>query len=178
MVEHLQSLDFIPLGENVVIVGDPGTGKTHLAQAIGNACCDRLVPARYYKLPELVDKLRRSMDRETEGQTILHLVSVPCLIIDEVGYCGKLGEKESDLFFQLLDRRYDHAGCSTVFTSNRMPSEWRELFHDALTAKSTLDRIMDRCIAIELRGASYRGQQRKVFKVNCSPLPVVSGLRP
>ena len=176
LVRHLESLDFLSLGENVVIVGDPGTGKTHIAQAIGNLCCDRLIPARYYKISELAEKLRKSIEKDNEIGCINSLISIPCLIIDEVGYCEKLSERQSNLFFQILDRRYDRGKGCTIFTSNRQPSEWRDMFFDDSLAKCIIDRIMDRCIAIDIRGASFRGQHRTVYKLNFNSMPQITGL--
>ena len=63
MLEHLRSLSFLDTGSNIVIVGDPGTGKTHLAQAIGNLCCEKLYTTRYYKMVELKENLKKAIDR-------------------------------------------------------------------------------------------------------------------
>lgn len=63
MIRHLKSLDFITLGENIVIAGDPGTGKTHLAQAIGNLCCEKMITVRYFKFSELIGKLSKESSR-------------------------------------------------------------------------------------------------------------------
>lgn len=176
MIKHLKSLDFITLGENIVIAGDPGTGKTHLAQAIGNLCCERMIPVRYFKFSELVGKLSRDSSRAGMEKVLVSLSSTPCLIIDEIGFSSSLDTRTSDLFFQLMDRRYDKGKRTTIFTSNRKPAEWSDMFADEMTARCTLDRIMDRCIAIDLKGESFRGQSRRVYKVNCSSSPEITGL--
>ena len=85
VIEHLESLDFIGIGENVVIVGDQGTGKTHIAQAIGNRCCDSLFSVRYYKMEELNAKMRDYVLKGKQADLITTLSNVKCLIIDEVG---------------------------------------------------------------------------------------------
>ena len=177
VIEHLESLDFIGIGENVVIIGDQGTGKTHIAQAIGNRCCDSLFSVRYYKMEELNAKMRDYVLKGKQADRITTLSNVQCLIIDEVGYCDTLGAQEANVFFQILDRRYDKGKKSTIFTSNKKPSEWKNLFHDVELAKCVLDRIMDRCIAVEIRGASYRGRNRKSFKLNCNSVPVITGIK-
>ena len=176
MINHLMTLAFIPGGENVVIVGDQGTGKTHIAQAVGNLCCDRLINVRYYKMSELAAKLEKDIAAKRIASSLSSLVSVPCLIIDEIGFGGMLSSEAADAFFQLMDRRYDKARCSTIFTSNKMPSEWKAMFCDEMLAKCVLDRIMDRCIAIEMRGSSYRGGNRTVYKVGCAKEPTISGI--
>ena len=176
MFEHLKSLSFLDTGFNVVIIGDPGTGKTHIAQAIGNLCCDKLYSTRYYKMAELEKKLKKAIENDKASSLLENLSKVSCLIIDEVGHCDPLNGRESNLFFQILDNRYNKGKGSTVFTSNMKPSEWRPLFFNASVARCALDRIMDRCIAIDIRGASYRGQQKKVFKISTSSVPEVTGL--
>lgn len=175
-LNHLKSLAFIGMGENVVIVGDQGTGKTHIAQAVGNICCDSQISVRYFKMAELVAKIKDSILKNKREDLIASLTNVQCLIIDEMGYCNTLPESEANVFFQILDRRYDKGKRPTIFTSNKMPSEWNSLFFDKELAKCILDRIMDRCIAIEIRGSSYRGKSRKIFKINCSNNPEITGL--
>ncbi len=75
-----------------------------------------------------------------------------------------------------MDRRYDKGKRTTIFTSNRKPAEWNDMFADEITARCTLDRIMDRCIAIDLKCASFRDQSRTVYKIDCSPTPKINGL--
>ena len=176
MIKHLKSLDFITLGENVVIDGDPGTGKAHLAQAIGNLCCEKMITVRYFKFSELIGKLSKESSRAGMEKVLVSLSSIPCLIIDEIGFSSSLDTRTSDLFFQLMDRRYDKGKRTTIFTSNRKPAEWNDMFSDEMTARCTLDRIMDRCIAIDLKGSSFRGQSRKIYKVSCSSSPEITGL--
>lgn len=176
MIAHLKSLSFLDMGETIVIVGDPGTGKTHLAQAIGNLCCERLYSTRYYKMVEIKEKMRKAVEKGKSGSEVENLSNVTCLIIDEVGYCDPLTESESNLFFQILDKRYDKRKGATVFTSNIKTPEWKYLFSNVSVAKCALDRIMDRCIAIDIRGASYRGQHKSVYKVATSAVPEIRGL--
>ena len=104
------------------------------------------------------------------------LSNITCLIIDEVGYCDSLSESESNLFFQILDRRYDKRKGSTIFTSNMKPSEWRTLFSNTPVAKCALDSFYNNSIAIDIRGASYRGQQKTVYKISTSAIPEVTGI--
>lgn len=85
-------------------------------------------------------------------------------------------KETSSLLFQLMDRRYDKGKKSTIFTSNKKPAERNNMFSDEMIARCTLDRIMDRCIAIDLKGASYRDQNRIVYKINCSSSPTIKGL--
>ena len=82
--------------------------------------------------------------------------NITSLIIDEVGYCDSLSESESNILFQILDRRYDKRKGSNIFTSNLKTSDSRTLFFDSSIAKCALDIIMDECIAIEILSASYR----------------------
>ena len=172
-VKSLMTLSFIPACRNIIMVGPTGTGKTHLAQTIGNKCCDMGMSVRYFKMEEISSKLRDLVGKGANTKLFSDLSNVQCLIIDEVGYCTSLGPDESALLFQILDRRYESGKRTTVFTSNKMPSDWRDLFSDSDLAKCVLDRIMDRCIAIEIRGSSYRGAGRRSFKLNCNNIPVI-----
>ena len=176
MIQYLMSLDFLNLGGNIVIIGDPGTGKTHLAQAIGNLCVDNLIQVRYYKMSELEVRIAKAASDGKEASFIKNILSIPCLIIDEVGYCSPMDQQSSNIFFQIIDGRYDRRKGCTVFTSNKKPSEWKSMFSDSLLAKCALDRIMDRCLAIDMHGASYRGNGKKVFKVNVSNPPELLGI--
>ena len=80
MFEHLKSLSFLDTGFNVVIIGDPGTGKTHIAQAIGNLCCDKLYSTRYYKMAELEKKLKKAIENDKASSLLENLSKVSCLI--------------------------------------------------------------------------------------------------
>ncbi len=175
MISHVMTLSFIDNGMNVVIIGDQGTGKTHIAQAIGNECCDRKINVRYFKMQEMKDKIKKAIDQEKTGLFVQSLVSLPCLIIDEIGFCT-LTETESRIFFQVVDERYDKGRRSLVFTSNKKPSEWKNSFSDAMLAKCILDRIFDKCIRITMKGESYRGREQINFKLNFGSSTEINGL--
>ena len=125
---------------------------------------------------ELKENLKKAIDRDKTHSMLESLSNITCLIIDEVGYCDPLPESESNLFFQILDRRYDKRKGSTIFTSNMKPSEWRTLFFNTSIDKCALDRIMYRYIANDIRGASYLGYQKTVYKISTSSISEVTGI--
>lgn len=175
MIAHLKTLSFIEQGMNVIMIGDQGTGKTHIAQAIGNECCNRMIRVRYFKMQEMKTKIRNAIDNDRASILVQNLVSLPCLIIDEIGFCS-LAADESSIFFQIVDERYDKGKKSMVFTSNKKPSEWRQVFSDGMLAKCILDRIFDKCIQISMKGESFRGKEQIGYKLNFGSSTEITGL--
>lgn len=175
MLSVLRSLSFMEAGTNVVIYGDEGTGKTHIAQAIGNESCANRKKALFYRAIELKAYFRRYMDRDRVNDCINALSNVPCLIVDEIDKCS-FDQRETQIFFQIIDRKYEKQTGSLVMTSNRKPSEWKDIFSDIHMAKCIMDRIFDRCINIEMRGESFRGRDRQSFKLSFGTSPFITGL--
>mgnify|MGYP000508763440 CR=1 FL=1 len=139
--------------QNIALIGPPGTGKTHLAQAIG---C------------ELREKFNAARDKRQTDKAIRALVRPSCLIIDEIGHC-EFDQKNSQLFFDLIDRRYHKDGYfNTVFTSNFEPSQWRNSFNEDNALLCALDRIFDNAKVFVLRGGSFRGQNLEKYTVQVS----------
>lgn len=175
MIAHLKTLSFIEQGMNVIIIGDQGTGKTHIAQAIGNECCNRMIGVRYFKMQEMKAKIRKAIDNDKASMLVQNLVSLPCILIDEIGFCS-LEPDESSIFFQIVDERYDKGRKSMVFTSNKKPSEWKQVFSDGMLAKCILDRIFDKCIQISMKGESFRGKGQIGYKLNFGSSTEINGL--
>lgn len=171
----LKSLSFIDAGCNVIISGDKGTGKTHIAQAIGNQCIEDLRRVCFLTLRDLQDRIRRSIDSGKSSTLVANLAGFQCLIIDEVGFC-RLSEDETHVFFSLINKRYSSAHGSMVITSNCQPSGWEDIFADKNAALCMLDRLFDHSICIDFRGPSYRGRTKMVEKMNFFSEPRIPGL--
>ena len=148
-IDELATMRFVENAENIVFLGPPGVGKTHLASALGMVAAKN----RYstYKKSHyenrLPDKLRT-------------LVKYKVLTIDEIGYLP-MDIQGANLFFQLIAKRCEKA--STIFTSNKTFSQWNEVFADITIASAILDRTLHHATVINIKGESYRLKERKEY---------------
>jgi len=149
-VLSLFDLDFIGRKENVIFLGPPGVGKTHLATALAIKACYSGISIYFTTMAELVGKLKQNAESSSRGRSYDRNALV---VVDEVGYMP-ISRQEAHLFFQFICRRYERA--STVLTSNKSFSEWEELFGDPVIASAILDRLLHHCRVINIKGNSYR----------------------
>ena len=158
-LEALPSLNAIHAHKNLAFIGPPGTGKTHLAQAYGYACCQNLLKTYFIKMTELRDRLTTARRNDKVASCLNGLVRPACLIIDEVGHC-EFDKENTRLFFDMIDRRYNREGCNNIiFTSNKNPSQWKDNFNEDDDLLCALDRIFDDATVFNIRGDSYRGKK-------------------
>lgn len=153
----LEALSFLSAKRNIIMIGPTGTGKTHIAQAIGNECCRKGFKTYFIKMEELKDRFASAIASQSTGSLLNSLSKYTCLIIDEVGYC-QFNKEETRLLFQLIDRIDSKQMGSLVITSNKELSDWDSLFTDLDALECTLDRIWNNAICIRFSGASYRGR--------------------
>jgi DNA replication protein DnaC len=158
VIGALVSMKFIHNAENIVFLGPPGVGKTHLAIGIGMEAVKAGFKVYFSNAASLVERLAKA-DRENRLEEMIRKLSrFQLLIIDEMGYLP-FNEEGAHCFFQLISRRYEKAAI--IFTSNKSYGEWGEIFKDHVIASAILDRILHHCTTVNIKGDSYRLKDRK-----------------
>ena len=153
VVEDLATLGFVERAENVVLVGGPGTGKTHIAIALGIAAVHARKEVRFADCAQLVADLGAASARGELDRRLRYYAHSSLLIIDELGYLD-IGEQGANLLFQLVSRRYERR--STIITTNVGVGKWADVFGDAVTASAVADRVCHHCTMLRITGRSYR----------------------
>jgi DNA replication protein DnaC len=157
VIEHLGQLDFLHERSNIVALGPPGTGKTHLSIALGIRACLAGHRVAFATATEWVARLG---DAQRQGKLELELQRlgrVPLLICDEVGYIP-FDPQAANLMFMLVSSRYERA--SMIVTSNKPFSAWGEIFGDEVVAVAMIDRLVHHAEILSLKGDSYRLKDR------------------
>jgi DNA replication protein DnaC len=152
-IESLHELGFIDRRENVVLLGPPGVGKTHLAISLAIAAAQRGRRVYYGTLIDLITSLEQAQAAGRLTQRLAVLTHPSLLVVDEIGYLP-ISHAGAVLFFQLMNRRYERA--STVLTSNKGFEQWGEVLGDDVMAAALIDRVLHHCHLVNIRGNSYR----------------------
>ena len=150
---QITTLDFIAGHDDLVLFGPPGTGKTHLAIALGRNACRKGIPARYFTAAGLVMRLLRAQSDNRLDRELAAIGRTPLLVIDELGYLPLPGEAAAALF-QVVSQRY--LKTSIVLTTNRGVAAWGDVLGDTTVAAAMLDRLLHRSVVMNLDGDSYR----------------------
>jgi DNA replication protein DnaC len=169
VIAHLGTLDFVAARENVVFLGPPGTGKTHLSIGLGIRACQAGHRVAFATAAEWVDRLGEAHQQGRFHDELTRLGRIPLLIIDEVGYIPFDGEA-ANLFFQLVSARYERA--SVVVTSNKPFGRWGEVFGDPVVAAAMIDRLVHHAEVVNLKGDSYRLKGRDLGRMAPTDEPI------
>ena len=162
---------FIERAEVALLLGPAGTGKSHLAQAIGHQACRRGHSVLFTPAHRMLASLRAARADQSYDRTLLRFTSPDLLIIDDLGL-RPLRDPEPEDLYEVIRHRYEHGAM--VISSNRAVEEWYPLFGDALLASAAMDRLLHHAHVIEMTGDSYRNPStRKAGGPSASP-PAVS----
>jgi DNA replication protein DnaC len=157
-IKELATLRFVAQAENVLFLGPPGTGKTHLAISLGVRAISQGVSVSFVGLADLLDQLHKDAKEDRLTHRLQMLCRPKLLILDEMGYFP-LDRLAAQFLFQLVSRRYLKA--SLLITSNKSYGDWGEVLADPVLASAILDRLLHHSTTVNIRGQSYRLREKK-----------------
>lgn len=161
LVTELMRGEYIDSRENLLLVGNSGTGKTHLATALGIAACAQGKRVRFYRVTEIITQLMEAREERELQRVRKQLSKLDLLILDELGYvpASKVG---SELLFDVISTAYERQ--SLIVTTNLPFESWTEVLSSERLTGATLDRLTHRCHILEASGQSYRLRDAKKRK--------------
>jgi len=153
LIRELCELNFLNTGINIIFVGPPGVGKTHLAIALGILAAKKRKRVMFFTAEELSKNLLSAEFSNRVAEYIESLYRLDLLIIDELGYL-ELNKAAGALFFKLISKKYENG--SIIITTNKPFEEWNEIFGETVLASAILDRLLHHCHPFLINGKSYR----------------------
>ena len=157
-IESLHELGFLERAENIILLGPPGVGKTHLAISLAVAAAEAGRRVYYGTLAGLIDSLTEAKAAGNLSRRLRVLTHPALLVVDEIGYLP-VSQEGAVLFFQLTNARHERA--STVLTSNKGFEEWGHVLGDEVMAAALIDRLLHHCHIVNIRGNSYRMREHR-----------------
>lgn len=151
--EELISLRFIERKENVICIGAPGTGKTHLSIALGRLACSASINTKFFRVSDLIEKLIKARDEGSLDKFRNRMARMKLIILDEMGYIP-FEKHGAELLFQMISEWYENK--SLIITSNLEFSQWNRVFQDPKLTSALVDRLVHHAHIINFTGESYR----------------------
>ena len=168
LVSELMRGEYIDKRENILLVGNSGTGKTHVATALGIAACGQGKRVRFFQVTELITQLMEAREDHDLTRLKKQLSKLDLLILDDMGM-KQLPRKSGEFLFEIIMRR--HELRSTMMTSNRPLEDWGKLIGDVPAATAILDRFLQDAEVIQITGRSYRLRGRSADEKEASSKP-------
>ena len=171
-IKELETLRFMYEKDNVIFLGPPGVGKTHLAIGLAMRAIEEGKKAYFINSVKLVERMKQAFSQMSYERLLRFYKSLDLLIIDELGYLP-LDIEGAKLFFELVESRYERG--SIIVTSNRSFTEWDKIFSDSVLATAVLDRLLHHSSIVNIRGKSYRLKEKQ--KNGLVGAKIMSGLK-
>lgn len=153
LINDLVTCQFIRTKENVILVGSSGTGKTHLAIALGLKALNKDYSVHFSTVSDLLHNLHISKADNSYHKKLKQFLNYDLLILDELGF-KQLPKYSSDDFFNVISKRYENK--STIITTNKPIDEWNDIFDEEVLTKAIVDRVMHHVFLLNIKGKSYR----------------------
>ena len=153
VISEFTTMSFLDTQENIIFLGSPGVGKTHLAIGLGVSACKQGIRTLFINCHELLLRLTKAKEKGHLERVIRRYERYDLLIIDELGYLP-IASEDANLLFQLINGRYERK--STIITTNVPLSSWGTVLHNQAAAEAILDRLVYRSHVIKIKGKSYR----------------------